>query len=286
MFVDDDALGVAAISDATEMFVRRIESERHVWAELLEVTLAICAGAVGIDHATHRDEIVWFVFANGRTDLGYAADDLAHTCGLPRETVQVIYNPVINPAVMAVAREKPDHPWLAAGEPPVILGVGRLTAQKDFPTLIRAFAEVRKQQPTRLIILGEGEDRPRLEALADELRVRPDVDLPGFRRDAMAFMARSALFVLSSAFEGLPTVLIEALAAGTAVVSTDCPSGPREILQDGRLGRLVPVGDPVKLAEAMLDTLRRPPGPISAEMLAPFTRDVAVDHYLRLIESA
>jgi glycosyltransferase involved in cell wall biosynthesis len=214
-----------------------------------------------------------------------AADDLARTCGLPRESVRVIYNPVINPAVLAVARQKPDHPWFAAAQPPVILGVGRLTAQKDFPTLIRAFAELRKQQPARLIILGEGEDRAGLEALADKLRVRPDVDLPGFRKDAMAYMAHSSLFVLSSAWEGLPTVLIEALAAGTSVVSTDCPSGPREILQDGRLGTLVPVGDHMTLAEAMLDTLRRPPGPISAETLAPFTRDVAVDNYLRLIES-
>jgi glycosyltransferase involved in cell wall biosynthesis len=215
-----------------------------------------------------------------------AADDLARTSGLPRERVRVVYNPVITPAVMAVARQRADHPWLALGQPPLILGVGRLTAQKDFPTLIRAFAEVRKQQPARLIILGEGEDRPRLEALADELGVRPDVDLPGFRDDAMAFMAHSALFVLSSAWEGLPTVLIEALAAGTRVVSTDCPSGPREILQDGRLGALVRGGDPVTLAQAMLDALRRPAEPISAETLAPFTRDVAVDNYLRLIESA
>jgi len=215
-----------------------------------------------------------------------AADDLARTSGLPRERVRVVYNPVITPAVMAVARQRADHPWLAAGQPPVVLGVGRLTAQKDFPTLIRAFAAVRKQEPARLIILGEGEDRSRLEALADELGVRPDVDLPGFRDDAMAFMAHSSLFVLSSAWEGLPTVLIEALAAGTRVVSTDCPSGPREILQDGRLGTLVRVGDHVTLAEAMLDALRRPAEPIPAETLAPFTRDVAVDNYLRLIESA
>ena len=178
-----------------------------------------------------------------------AADDLARTSGLPRERVRVVYNPVITPAVMAAASQRANHPWLAPGQPPLILGVGRLTAQKDFPTLIRAFAEVRKQLPARLIILGEGEDRPRLEALADELGVRPDVDLPGFRDDAMAFMAHSSLFVLSSAWEGLPTVLIEALAAGTRVVSTDCPSGPREILQDGRLGRLVRVGDPVTLAD-------------------------------------
>jgi glycosyltransferase involved in cell wall biosynthesis len=200
--------------------------------------------------------------------------------------VQVIYNPVITQAALAVARQKPDHPWLGPNQPPVILGAGRLTAQKDFGTLIRAFAKLRQQERARLIILGEGEDRPGLEALAEELGVRPEVDLPGFRADAMAYMAHSALFVLSSAWEGLPTVLIEALAAGTPVVATDCPSGPDEILQGGRLGTLVPVGDHLQLAEAMLDTLRRRPGPIAAETLAPFTRDVAVDNYLRLIESA
>lgn len=214
-----------------------------------------------------------------------AADDLARTSGLPRERVQVVYNPVITPGLLAIAGRDPGHPWLGDGQPPVIIGVGRLTAQKDFPTLIRAFAELRKRRMARLIILGEGEDRPGLEALADQLGVRPDVELPGFRDDAMALMARSSLFVLSSAWEGLPTVLIEALAVGTRVVSTDCPSGPREILQDGRLGALVPVGDPASLAAAMLDALSRPAMPIGAETLAPYTREAAVDNYLRVIEN-
>jgi glycosyltransferase involved in cell wall biosynthesis len=212
-----------------------------------------------------------------------AADDLARTTGLPRERVEVIYNPVITPAILAQARQAPDHPWFAPGQPPVILGVGRLTRQKDFPTLIRAFAEVRQRRPARLIVLGEGEDRQSLERLIAELGLNGDVALPGFRDDAMAFMAGSALFVLSSAWEGLPTVLIEALAAGTRVVSTDCPSGPREILQDGRLGALVPVGDAPALARAILDALNAPPGGAPADALVPFTRDAAVDNYLRVI---
>ena len=215
-----------------------------------------------------------------------AADDLARTSGLPRERVEVVYNPVITPALMAMARRDPEHLWLACGQPPVIMGAGRLTPQKDFGTLLRAFAEMRKRQPARLMILGEGEERPRLEALADELGVRADVSLPGFRDDAIACMARSALFVLSSAWEGLPTVLIEALATGTRVVSTDCPSGPREILQDGRLGALVPVGDYRALADAMLNALSHPAAPILPETLAPFTREAAVDNYLRLIVHA
>ena len=214
-----------------------------------------------------------------------AADDLASTTGLRRELIQVVYNPVITPAMLAQARGRPEHPWLAKGQPPVILGVGRLTPQKDFPSLLRAFAEARSARPVRLMILGEGEERPALEALARELGVSDDVALPGFRPDAIACMANAALFVLSSAWEGLPTVLIEALAVGTPVVSTDCPSGPREILQDGRLGALVPVGDVAALAHAMRESLNRPPGAVPAEALTPFTRDAAVDHYLRLIET-
>lgn len=215
-----------------------------------------------------------------------AADDFACTSGFPRDRVRVVYNPVITPATMALAGQTPDHSWFAPGQPPVILGVGRLTQQKDFPTLIRAFAEVRRRRAGRLIVLGEGEARPGLEALIGELGLAEDVALPGFRENAVAYMAGSALFVLSSAWEGLPTVLIEALAAGTRVVATDCPSGPREILQAGRLGALVPVGDAAALAEAMIDALDRPMGPVPLEALAPFTRDAAVDHYLRLIENA
>ena len=213
------------------------------------------------------------------------ADDLARTSGLPRDRIEVIYNPVITPTMMAQARQVPEHRWFAPGQPPVILGVGRLTQQKDFLTLLRAFAEVRRCRTVRLMILGEGEDRSALEPLAGELGVADDVSLPGFQENAMAYMASSAVFVLSSAWEGLPTVLIEALAAGTPVISTDCPSGPREILQDGRLGTLVPVGDAAALAAAILRILEQPAGAVPTAALTPFTRDAAVDNYLRLIES-
>jgi glycosyltransferase involved in cell wall biosynthesis len=212
------------------------------------------------------------------------ADDLARATGLRRERIEVVYNPVITPGLLEAARGAADHPWLAPGEPPVVLGVGRLTRQKDFETLIQAFALVRRKRPARLIILGEGEDRARLTALAQDLGVNQDVALPGFVPNALAFMAHSAVFVLSSAWEGLPTVLIEALAAGTRVVSTDCESGPREILEDGRLGALVPVGDIEALATAIGSVLDGPQVPISMELLRRFTREAAVDHYLQLIE--
>jgi glycosyltransferase involved in cell wall biosynthesis len=215
-----------------------------------------------------------------------AADDLARTSGLPRDRVEVVYNPVITPTMMALARQAPDHAWFAPGQPPVILGVGRLTRQKDFSTLVLAFAEVRRRRTVRLIILGEGEERPTLEAMVRELGLAQDVALPGFRDNAAAYMAGSEVFVLSSAWEGLPTVLIEALAAGARVVSTDCPSGPREILQEGRLGALVPVGDAAALAAAILEALERPPGAVPVDALTPFTRDASVDHYLRVIDKA
>jgi glycosyltransferase involved in cell wall biosynthesis len=211
------------------------------------------------------------------------ARGLSDATGIPLSRILVIYNPVITPGLVAAAASAPSHPWLAPGEVPVVLGVGRLTRQKDFPTLIRAFAAVRRRHAARLIILGEGEDRPGLEALAGQLGVAPDVALPGFQDNAVAYMAASRLFVLSSTWEGLPTVLIEALAAGTRVVSTDCPNGPREILQDGRLGALVPVGDVAALAAAMIEALCRPKVALPLDALTLFTRDAAVDHYLRLI---
>jgi glycosyltransferase involved in cell wall biosynthesis len=212
------------------------------------------------------------------------AEGLSQATGLPLSTIQVIYNPVITADLPARARQAPDHPWFSAGQPPVILGVGRLSPAKDFPTLIRGFAEVRRRREARLIILGEGPERAGLTALAQALGVADDVALPGFRENALAYMAGAKVFVLSSAWEGLPTVLIEALAAGTPVVSTDCPSGPREILQDGRLGALVPVGDATALANAIIDALDKPAGDVPPGALTPFTMDAAVDHYLRLVE--
>jgi glycosyltransferase involved in cell wall biosynthesis len=214
-----------------------------------------------------------------------AADDLARTARIPRDRIEVIYNPVITSSLRRQAGQAPDHPWFAPGEPPVVLGAGRLTRQKDFATLIRAFAELRRRRSVRLVILGEGDERPALTALVSELGLDSDVALLGFRDNPAAYMAHAAVFVLSSAWEGLPTVLIEALAAGARVVSTDCPSGPREILQDGRLGALVPVGDPVALARAIGDTLDRPNGKVPPEALVAFTTEAALEHYLRLIES-
>lgn len=208
------------------------------------------------------------------------ANDLAQIVGGPTERIHVVYNPSITPAVLAKANDPVEHPWFAPGEPPVILGVGKLQKQKDFPTLIRAFAQVRKVRPCRLMILGWGPDRPQLEALIQALGIAEDVDLPDYIKVPYPYMARASVFVLSSAWEGLPNVLIEAMAVGAPLVATDCKSGPSEILDTGEYGSLIPVGDSEAMASAILQVLdgdvRRPP----ASWLEQFTLQVAVQQYL------
>jgi len=167
---------------------------------------------------------------------------------------------------------------------PVILGAGRLNPQKNFSLLLRAFAGVRQQRSARLIIMGEGPQRPELEKLAQDLGVAADVALPGYVANPYAAFSRANLFVLSSDYEGLGNVLIEAMACGCPVVATDCPSGPREILSDGRYGALPPVGDAKAMAEAMACTLE---APCSADMLRQradfFSLEASVKGYLRLL---
>lgn len=182
------------------------------------------------------------------------AEDLVQI-GLPAQSIQVIHNPVVTPELLQKAQAPLEHPWFAPGQPPVILSVGRLEKQKDYATLIRAFAQVRQQQTVRLMILGEGSLRSHLEALVQELQLTEDVLMPGFVANPYAYMSRAAMFVLSSLFEGLPTVLIEAIAVGTPVVATNCKSGPEEILANGQYGKLVTVGNHQQLAAAIKETL-------------------------------
>ena len=219
------------------------------------------------------------------------ADDLAAVTGLPRELITTIYNPVVGRDLSQQALAPVEHPWFAPGQPPVLLGCGRLTEQKDFPTLIRAFARVRAAGSARLVILGGAKDpdkcaerRARLMALARQLGVADHVDLPGYVRNPYPFMARAGVFVLSSRFEGLPGALIQALACGCPVVSTDCPTGPEEILEGGRFGPLVPMGDDVRMADAIQAILARPPPPAVLKSRAlSFAEDLAVRRYLEVL---
>jgi glycosyltransferase involved in cell wall biosynthesis len=211
------------------------------------------------------------------------ADDLIRVTGLPGERVHILYNPVVTPELREKVQAPLIHPWFQDGQPSVVLAAGRLTRQKDFATLIRAFARVRQARPARLVILGEGPDRPALEELVHRLDLEDDVALPGFVENPYAYMSRAALYVLSSRWEGLPTVLIEALYCGPPVVATDCPSGPREILAGGRYGSLVPVENATALAEAMDAGLAgKTPRP-TPESWQPYSLDVVIGAYLDLL---
>lgn len=211
------------------------------------------------------------------------ADDLAVAIKFPRKRIKVIYNPVVSMEMVAKAKKPIEHPWFLSGSAPVVLGVGRLNAAKDFATLIRAFARLRAERPCRLLILGEGELREKLEQLISELGLNEDVALPGFTSNPYAFMSRAAVFVLSSAWEGLPTVLIEAMACGVPVVSTNCPNGPEEILENGRWGALVPVGNIEKLAIAIMETLDKDPKPNVVVRARDFGAAQAIDAYLNIL---
>jgi glycosyltransferase involved in cell wall biosynthesis len=186
------------------------------------------------------------------------ADDLAALGRLARERIQVIPNPVVTPQLAALAEQKADHPWFDDADRPVILGLGELSARKDFETLIRAFAIVRRTRPCRLLIAGRGRRQESLRQLADELGVGADIAVPGFVGNPFAYMRQAKLFVNSSRFEGFANVVAEAMAVGVPIVSTDCPSGPRDILGGGRYGALVPVGDAPAMASAIVQMLDQP----------------------------
>ena len=212
------------------------------------------------------------------------AEDMARITGLPVSKFKVVSNPVLSPALMHSACMDIDHPWFCDNGAPIILGAGRLTRQKDFATLMRAFARLHVKIPCRLVILGEGRDRFKLETLAARLGIAQDVALPGFVDNPYAFMKRASLFVLSSVWEGSPNVLIEAMSLGIPVVATDCPSGPREILAKGRYGKLVPVGNAEKLAAAMQATLNNPIGEkVLSEAVRAYSVENSSRQYLQIL---
>ncbi len=184
--------------------------------------------------------------------------DLVARLALPPERVRTVYSPLVTPELLAAAAAAPADPWLADGAPPLLVAAGRLVPAKDFATLLRAFALLRERLPARLVVLGEGAQRGGLERLAEELGCRRHVRLPGFLANPFPYMARATAFVLSSRYEGLPGVLIQAMACGAPVVATDCPFGPREIVEDGVSGLLVPVGEAAALAAAMERLLAQP----------------------------
>ena len=211
------------------------------------------------------------------------ADDLASFVGADPLTIRTLPNPLAATDIIHLATAPISHPWFSRGEPPVILAVGSLRSKKNVPLLLEAFARVQRHRRARLLILGDGPERPSIERKLEVLGIGNDVALPGFDPNPFRYMSRCAVFALSSNREGLPGVLIEALMCRANIVSTDCRSGPREILDGGRYGRLVPVGDEEALARGLIAALDNPTMPPS-QSWAPYTSERATNAYAELIE--
>ncbi len=209
--------------------------------------------------------------------------DLAALTHLPDERIRVIYNPVITREMTEKGRISPPHAWFRPGEPPVILSVGRLVPIKEFDPLIRVFYEVRQKRNSRLMILGEGPEREKLQDLISRLDLENDVQLPGFLEDPYPFISHASLYVLCSRHEGLPGALIEAMSFGIPLVATDCPSGPREILEGGKYGRLVPSGDWPALEAAILDGLAGKIPPPEKSSWQRYSLEQVVDQYREVL---
>ena len=215
------------------------------------------------------------------------SDDLSSIAGIERGRIQTVYNPIDADRIQELAREPASHPWLGEQQP-FVLGVGRLVPQKDFLLLLEAFAKLAAQRSDlRLVILGEGDERPRIQARARDLGLEERVDLPGYQSNPYPYMARAGAFALSSAWEGLPGALLEALCCDCPVVATDCPSGPREILEGGSIGELVPVGDAASLSKALARVLDHPPAPGTLRKRGEmFGAAAAIEGYLRVLFEA
>lgn len=220
-----------------------------------------------------------------------AGDALAKIIGVATDRVDAIYNATLVDEVFEKSEEQPDHPWFEDDSTAVVLGVGRLKPQKDFKSLIRAFGQVRaKGDDVRLVILGEGDQRSTLKSLANDLGIADSIDLHGFVDNPYAFMRNADVFVLSSRYEGMPNVLVEAASLGTPVVATDCPSGPRELLNNGEGGELIPVGDIDAMADAITYQLNHPEKARERlngiqDNLAEFRPERTVERYLELVEN-
>jgi glycosyltransferase involved in cell wall biosynthesis len=229
----------------------------------------------------------------GRLMYRFADESISVSEGVRRDVQKVfrlspdkcltIYNPVDVKHILASGEEPVEHPWFQPGGPPVIVSIGRLAKQKDIPNLLHAFAIVRKSHDVKLAILGEGTERRALTAKVEELALGDHVWMPGFVSNPYPYLKRGTLFVLSSAWEGFAIAIAEALAFNLPVVSTDCPSGPSEILKGGEYGILVPVNDSKALAEGISRVLRGERKHIPEDALAPYTVESVADQYLKAL---
>jgi glycosyltransferase involved in cell wall biosynthesis len=213
-----------------------------------------------------------------------SAKDLSEFAAIPPNKITVIPNPVDNRMIRKLAAEPVAHEWFRPNQPPVIVGIGELGGSKDYETMIRAFAILRRERQVRLFIMGEGKGRDRLQELIAELHLEADVELFGFTENPFAYLAKSNLFVLSSHYEGFGMALLEALSLGVPSVATDCPFGPSDIMQNGKFGTLIPVGNTKTMATQMALTLDKPPDPsFLMEAVRPYALESITDRYLDLL---
>ena len=280
----DALLSAKTLSNLVSLWAARLAGvpTRVMISEHIHLSTALqhtgCHSLLPIIRRTYSRADVRIAVSDG------VAADLSRLIHIPRHDIVTIYNPVVHARLSELAKTHLDHAWFQRDAPPVILGTGRLMKQKDFATLLRAFARVRRRRRAKLVILGEGPLRADLEALTRTLGIAADLDMPGVVQNPHTYMARAAVFALSSTWEGLPTVLIEALACGCPVVSTDCPSGPTEILDGEQYGRLVPVGDDAALACAICATLDKAPPREQLQRRAQYySVERAADRYLDVL---
>lgn len=217
--------------------------------------------------------------------------DLIDVLRLPQALVRVVYNPIVGPNIRELGAVPLDHAWFAPGQPPVAVAVGRLVAQKDYPTMLRAFALLRERLELRLVVLGIGGARDELIALAAQLGLASVVEFVGFDPNPYRWMARGRVLLQSSVAEGLPGTLIQSMACGTPVVATDCDHGPREVVRDGVDGFLVPVGDHRALAERAAriitdPTLRAELSARSIEQAGRYTIAASMRRYEQALDGA
>ena len=237
-----------------------------------------------------RDPMIARLYPEAAAIIGVSdgvADNLRHMGGIDPTKIHAVANGILLDDIDHLAAEPVNHAWFdqKPAPVPVVTAVGRLVPKKDYPTLLRAVRKVRKQRAINLLVLGGGKERRRLLRLASELEIADSVDFAGRVANPFAYLARSSLYVLSSTYEGMPSALIEALACGCPAVSTDCPSGPSEILDHGRYGRLVTVGDVDGLAQAMLESLDAPPPRDRQRARArDFDSERTVDGYLKVLK--
>ena len=263
-------------------------------AELAAASLPVVISirsSIDLDYSEYEKRMARMLYPKADAVVAVSrgvAGEAEQLLGVNAERVHTIYNPIPSAGIWRLAQEEVAHPWFANGQPPVILSVGREGPAKDYPTLVEAFGLARRRVNARLVIMGQLSEpyRAGLTAQARSYGAEADLGFIDFDENPFRYMRRAGLFALSSLREGLPNVLLEALACGAPVVSTDTPHGPREILEDGKWGKLTPVGDAPALAQAMAETLQggRPPEAALRGRAAQFSEQRAADAYLELFE--